>query len=177
MQQPIWSGRRSLGSIRDIYHQLQTFFKLNLYALSLFCTTGEDWEAWVKLVLREFVVEDMSGCNGMWLLGENWAVRGFEVFGSVETREWERVRHLQYLGFLVQNILSGLCQPTFSGEGRCERGRLVSKLFVGFWSPHLRLTIVYLFVRSLCCGFLVISGHSWDSDFICRFSSSLQVEK
>ena len=132
MQQLILSDRRSLGSIRDIYHQLQTFFKLNLYALSLFCTTGEDWEAWVKLVLREFVVEDMSGCNGMWLLGENWAVRGFEVFGSVETREWERVRHLQYLGFLVQNILSGLCQPTFSGEGRCEREPLSFEAFCGF---------------------------------------------
>ena len=120
MQQPIWSGRRSLGSIWDIYHQLQTFFKLNLYALSLFCTTGEDWEAWVKLVLREFVVEDMSGCNGMWLLGENWVVRDFEVFGSVETREWADEIFWDISDFLVQNILGGLSDQ-FSGMLMWER--------------------------------------------------------
>ena len=39
------------------------------------------------MVSWDFVIEDMSGYNGIWLLGENWVVRDFEIFGSVETRE------------------------------------------------------------------------------------------
>lgn len=40
-----------------------------------------------QMVSWDFVIEDMLGYNGMWLLGEIWVVRDFEVFGSVETRE------------------------------------------------------------------------------------------
>ena len=92
------------------------------------------------------------------MLEEHWAVRGF--LGSVETRE--RVREGQIFaicGFSGSKYLEWALSAYFSGRG----SRLVLKLFVGFGEKLITASKVdplYLFVRSLCCGFMVFSGHS-----------------